>query len=212
MNNKVSRRISSCIASRKKKEAAKPPALSSEADASSSRDGEGGGSKGEEIINTAPNQPEKHQSIQKQVENPKKPEEDSTSIVEPSEDKLDNKEGEVVTAELEPGELASDTSKSSSEEDEAPIEQAVSKDASEPQDVQSSHSSLLSTDSLLAYCRSRLSLKPGPLPPPPVVRPATEFTPVCHPTTELNVRSQSRYQPYKSPLTAFRSYRYEILL
>ncbi|XP_063679311.1 uncharacterized protein LOC134814904 [Bolinopsis microptera] len=212
---------------RKKKEAAKPSTLSSEVDVSSSCDRDGSGSKSEEIINDAPNQPEKDQAIQKQVENPKKPEEDSTIIVKPSEDKLDNKEGGSVTAEgggvtaeggsvtaeggsvtaeLEPGELASD--KSSSEEDENPIEQAVNKDGSEPQDVQSAHSSLLSTESLLEYCRSQLSLTPGPSPPPPVVRPVTEFIPICHPSTELSVCSHSRYQPYKSPLTAFRSYRF----
>ena len=156
------------------------------------------------------NEPEKNSTPQKTTE-----QSEETKISEPSNDSEDKR-----TNELEPGELASDSSvKSSSEEDENP-NQAIEKEdhnkptatlpTSPPTSTSTSPTSgpslpLTSVDLLLDYCRSQLSPKPHS--PPSLPTPAVEFRPISRPAPQLSVRSQSRYQPYRSPLAAFRSYR-----
>ena len=138
-----------------------------------------------------------------------KTEEDSNIIVEGGE-KSDDMSAVAGTGDLEPGELASDTSRSSSEDEtaERPEDRGGSEEQVEEPEPSLAPVPLLTTESLLEYCRSQLSLKPGPRPPPPLEKPVIEFTPISPPDTELNGRSQSRYQPYRSPLAAFRSYRF----
>ena len=124
---------------------------------------------------------------------------------------------DVRTSELEPGELASDSSvKSSSEEDETPNQTTEKEDHYEPTaplpTSLPASSPLMSVDLLLDYCRSQLSFKASPRPPPSLQKPTVEFNPISRPTPEFSIRSHSRYQPYRSPLTAFRSYRYGIVI
>ena len=138
-----------------------------------------------------------------------KTEEDSNINVE-GEEKSEDTGAVAGTGDLEPGELASDTSRSSSEDEtatERPENRLGSEEQVEEPEPSLAPVPLLTTESLLEYCRSQLSLKPGPRPPPPLEKPVIEFTPISPPDTELNGRSQSRYQPYRSPLAAFRSYR-----
>ena len=160
-------------------------------------------SKTEKIVEKSPNELEKSSAPEETTDKSDEPE-----IFKPVENSED-----VRTSELEPGELASDSSvKSSSEEDETPNQTTEKEDHHEPTAPSTTSlpasSPLMSVDLLLDYCRSQISFKAGPRPLPSLQKPTVEFTPISRPTPEFSVRSHSRYQPYRSPLTAFRSYRY----